>query len=166
MLSHDLKLDEIQDSKVTFSVTNNLFLTQLKSASLQNFLKEFLTQELNLTPQIENKLRPKNTAQTISFDSGFESEISYQESPENPYPDASFEMLPEAPVMPEEKAEPQSKSKVNLTQGKGIFYEVYKKLPEGFSNPEVKVYSEDIPKPEQSNSNLDWEDAIQDFDFE
>lgn len=194
MLGHDLRLESVENNKVVFSVTTNLFLSQLKSATLQNFLKEFLSSELKSVIQIENIIRAKSAPQTEIFEAENYQDISYEEGTQNLYnyqdldtQPATSEITPEqtendsklstkpVDIKPKVKAispnqvlnadsqtsEMLSTNNFNLVEGKQIFYEVYKNLPAGFSNPIVPVYKNQIPSPVAKNIHDEWESEVE-----
>jgi DNA polymerase III subunit gamma/tau len=157
MLGHDLRLESVENNKAIFSVTTNLFLSQLKSATLQNFLKEFLTSELKFAPQIENIIRAKSTAPNPKFEPENFQDISYEEPPKESYEIQDFD----TPTPPPKITQDEPENNLNLVAGKKIFYEVYKQIPEGFSNPNVPVYKDQIPSPVAKNIHDEWESEVE-----
>jgi hypothetical protein len=126
-------------------------------------LKEFLTSELKFVPEIENIIREKSAPQAEILELKNFQDISYEEPPQESYETQYFE--PE--TAPQKPAEITSQKVPDLTPGKKIFYEVYKNLPEGFSNTEVPVYKDSIPSPAPKNTDNEWEtEAESIFDLE
>ncbi|MFM7851170.1 MAG: hypothetical protein ACKO96_04450, partial [Flammeovirgaceae bacterium] len=86
-----------------------------------------------------------------------------EEPPQESYQTQDFE----TPIPPAKNVEIVSENNLNLVAGKKIFYEVYKQLPEGFSNPSVPIYKDQIPSPVAKNIHDEWKSEVESmFDLE
>jgi DNA polymerase III subunit gamma/tau len=154
MLAPDLVIEKIEDNTVTFSVTNGIFVANLSSAKLQDWLKDAINQRLGGNCGIKVVQREVSAAKI---------ELPQVDKPlqvETLEPKQQKKEEPKSQKIPETKSAKLAKS--------GIFYKVYDSLPEEIKDSKIPIYSGEIPDPIKKNeSEENWDSHVDDmFEFE
>jgi DNA polymerase III subunit gamma/tau len=155
MLATDLVVERVESGTITFSVTNGIFVAQLGSPKLQEWLKDNLSQKLGGTCIIKVEQREASASPVI--------DIPAPET-EQPNIDPKPEKKVEAPKAEEKIAQ---KKEPKTTEDK-IFYKIYNELPEEIKDSKIPVYKGEIPDPQpKSAEGDDWDSHAEDmFEFE
>jgi DNA polymerase III subunit gamma/tau len=152
MLVPDLVVERVETNTLTFSVTNGIFVAQLTSDKLQQWLKDKINQGLGGTCFIKVEQREAVAKPIEEF---------YVEDSQ---PQA--EVIEKVEVKADKSEKTVEKKPTKST--KGVFYKVYDSLPEEIKDAKIPVYTGEIPDPEPKNNKEDnWDDHVEDmFEFE
>ncbi len=154
MMLTDLQI-EFESNVAKLSVSNGLFLGQLKSASIQNYIQNSILETTGQTFEITSDIRTKK-------------EVIISESPvKDEVESGSFYQQEETSISENKAEEVKPEKRKNLKAG-SIFYKVYKTMPENAAGRGLEIYDQEIPKPEKTSlATKAWEDDVEDiFEFE
>lgn len=182
MISDDLGVEEIKPGEVVLSVSNGIFLGQLKKGKLNQQLSEAASKFLGNSVKIEatqrNSKSPKIESAPISTASNPDeldeiqemnqelNKLENEKQSQNDFQPIEENKIPEVVQeknQTEENQEQQEKPTNLNQQEKGdfkpetkIFYKVYDKLPENMENSGVKVFAKkDLTPPTNINKESD-----------
>jgi DNA polymerase III subunit gamma/tau len=149
MLSPDLIAERIEANTIIFSVTNGIFVAQLSSGKLHEWLKSSINQQLGGNHTLKIEQRVANVVPT-----------------ETPHPQKEV-IVQEAEPAPI-KVETKSQKEVRKTSISGTFYKVYDSLPEEIKDAKIPVYDGEIPNPVgKQEGEENWDSHVDDmFEFE
>ncbi|MBC7472582.1 MAG: DNA polymerase III subunit gamma/tau [candidate division SR1 bacterium] len=154
MLAPDLIIEKVENNIITFSVTNGIFVAQLGSEKLQQWLKDNLNQRLGGSCTIKVEQRKSNAIKPQVFES--EEIIKVEKMQKNEFKNEAVYTV----KLIEKTIEKPSKD--------DIFYKVYDSLPEEIKNSKVPIYLGEIPDPtEKGGKEENWDSHVDDmFEFE
>ena len=150
MMTNDLTVENITDSSIQIGVSNSIFLAQLNSPKLNQWISEKFSARFGSNYKLESKVRDSN-----------------KPAPQPPITRANNIAENKAnyeprPTQYSQPAKPKPPVKKDLDPG--IFYEVYNALPPNADPEKLKVFHGPIPKPNHSENWDDHADEL--FDFE
>jgi DNA polymerase III subunit gamma/tau len=158
MILPDLSVEKVEANVVTVSVTNGIFLNQLSSSKLSEWITLTLSKDLK-NPIKLDVIQRVAAPQPLIEDSVFEEEVFAFEANETETVNAP------ATVKNNQSTEKQSPKKI---QGK-VFYKIYRELPPEIADSKIPVYPELVPDPIQQNEKKEenWDEHVDDmFEFE
>ncbi len=142
MIVNDISVEKNEGDNIELSVSNSIFLAQLNSPKLNNWVKNKLAIGLR-SPDLELKISLRAT----------------NNKPKVTLPEKKPIFTPQQKPVEQEPLEEKKESKKA-----GIFYEVYNELPENMDSSKVNVFKGPIPMPK---SDKNWDDHTSElFDFE
>jgi DNA polymerase III subunit gamma/tau len=154
MILPDLKVERLEENNVVLSVTNGIFLSQLTSSKLSDWIIQSLSNELGNNIRLE-VIQRIAAPEPLIDDSVFEKEVFINK------PEPKIDTPLEKKSVIEKKP-----SKKPLSD---VFYKIYRELPPEIANSKIPVYPEPIPSPTQKDEvkEENWDDHIDDmFEFE
>jgi DNA polymerase III subunit gamma/tau len=152
ILATDLVVERIEENTIILSVTNGIFVAQLGSEKLKEWLKDSINQHLGGKCGLKVEQREGNSAP-------IQTPTPQQDTPKQ----SETESTKPSSVM--EKA---IEKKVSKPTNTGTFYKVYGSLPEEIKDSKIPVYAGEIPDPIAKNTTEEnWDSHVDDmFEFE
>jgi DNA polymerase III subunit gamma/tau len=150
MLAPDLIVQKVENDSIVFSVTNGIFVAQLGSEKLQQWLKDSINSSLGGSCSIQVEQRE---AGKVNID-----------VPQQSYQENTKSATDSTPIVREKTVEPKQSKKSKSD----VFYKIYGALPEEIKNSKIPVYTGEIPDPEEKNETSEnWDSHVDDmFEFE
>lgn len=154
MLAPDLIVEKVENSTIVFSVTNGIFVAQLGSEKLQQWLKDNINKQFGGSCNI--KVEQREGAVVKPQISPLEDVVEKREIQE---------ALPKKETITLEKSPEKKLAKPSKSD---IFYKVYDSLPEEIKDAKIPVYMSEIPDPvEKNDKEKNWDSHVDDmFEFE
>jgi DNA polymerase III subunit gamma/tau len=144
MILPDLRVEKAEENKATLSVTNGIFLNQLTSSKLSEWITQSLSNDLGKSVRLE-VIQRLVAPEPLIDDSVFEEVILHEPDPKHIEKKLSKEPLGE------------------------IFYKIYRELPPEIADSKIPIYPESIPEPPQKADikEENWDEHVDDmFEFE
>lgn len=168
MILSDLNIEKFDDSEVSFSVTNKVFLAQMENIEVKSFLK---TSVSSIYPSAKISFLEREKSKQVPVDEAWElpEEESFTQSYEAPVPQSEVFQSENTQPVAGEKIEPKNLEKTTPKKAKEpkkdeIFYTIYKQKPPELT-ADVKIRQEPIVVPEKKKPE-EFDDLEDLFDLE